>query len=493
MRKKSKKYMIGFSIVLLGILLSGCSLDGDKGLSGNGISSDGKDVIQLMVSVDDSSSQLARVATDQNWNSVFEDGDAIGVYMFYSNPSEMRVYKSNVKYTYHASTNEWLSDTTQYYPGGSPYGTTLDFYAYYPFDSTAPSLPEGNTIFVSNVADHKVSVDLNQKNSTGFSHSDFMQAHHLRATRGTHVTLNFSHIFSLLELKFNATGYGREINAIEVSIGDIITDGFVSLYGVSPYAVGSTNGMVTAYPISLGPASDGSDYIEYVARVIIPAEQDLSSINSFLVKYDGYYYTGIIDSFNSSSSSTSTKGGEVMEITGSFPLSSLSAVPDPVVKDQVEYTLNLPDLPSQDSNTPNLFSFTVTGTSVSPTTMTSVNILDYVGLPSSGSAVPMPRVAISSEGYAIPVEYISERTFFELGAARVEIPYTVKTIGLKSFAASSLSTVVFGNSVTKVAIGQFTTPTFFTTAANWLNAPWDTTIWDFVSGDYPRLLNTPLP
>ncbi|AEC02473.1 fimbrillin family protein [Parasphaerochaeta coccoides] len=387
---------------------------------------DGKGEISIMAAVGNPSDDNAtRVITDQDWNSTFEHGDSIGIYMYYSGTDT--VYESNVKYTYDTSSAEprWMADSLRYYPTwNDPNGSSLDFFAYHPYDSTAPSVPKGTELLVIPAA---VSVKTDQRDDPDFTQSDFMTARHLNAPIGTRVNLVFTHSFSLLELRLDATGYGRDREAIEISIDELFTDTIVNVRTGGNTTQGGTPKKIMFHSSYLGSDATATD-IEYIARALVP-EQSTATLTSFIMKYDGYHYEGDITGI----STITTGGSRVMQLTGALPLSSLTTPPSPITDKNISYELTFPPSYGIDPDTHNLFSFTVVSKTGNPASLDiQQHILFHAGTP--------------GQSYRIPVWKIADSVFTGTASNYIEIPHAIRILGTSSFASSSaLDTVVFGD------------------------------------------------
>ncbi len=127
-----------------------------------------------------------KVSTGTDFKSKFEDGDEIGVFIIKSGESlkSSGNYEDNRKLTYNAG--EWTLDGDKIY---SPVdGSTLTFYAYYPYVSGADPV---NMIFT---------VDNNQKDESIYNDSDLILAKAENQMKTT-VNLQFSHALSLVQVE----------------------------------------------------------------------------------------------------------------------------------------------------------------------------------------------------------------------------------------------------------------------------------------------------
>ena len=105
----------------------------------------------------------ARVATDAEFESTWEKGDAIGIFAYDANNN---LVLNNAKVTYDGS--EWNSSDGLYWKG-----KTLKFYAYYPYDATV-SDPADITFQVKSDQSGTTGEDNDKQSNYSLDHDKFM-------------------------------------------------------------------------------------------------------------------------------------------------------------------------------------------------------------------------------------------------------------------------------------------------------------------------------
>lgn len=176
---KTMKFYISFIVVAASALMFGCA-DNEVNLSDR-IS--GKELYKI-------TSGTNKFASRVNIYSQWENGDAIGVYMFPANTTDVIGNASNVKYV---TTVDGASQAA-FTPSSAPielHDVAVDFVAYYPFSES--------------VSDFIYTIDLSDQ-SQGFNKHDLMYASAKNKTFSDdgNLEMTFSHCLSLL--KVNVTG-----------------------------------------------------------------------------------------------------------------------------------------------------------------------------------------------------------------------------------------------------------------------------------------------
>ena len=129
-----KKYLL---YALAGVLLTACGKEETIGPDGPQTPGEGEIRFEIGFAPMDGASQTdphTRVATDTQFNSTWEDGDAIGIFAV-QHGKELAAsgnFIHNVKLTY--TGNSWTASEGIYWPKD---GTKYDFYAYYPYSDAA--------------------------------------------------------------------------------------------------------------------------------------------------------------------------------------------------------------------------------------------------------------------------------------------------------------------------------------------------------------------
>lgn len=176
---KTMKFYISFIVAAASALMFGCA-DNEVNLSDR-IS--GKELYKI-------TSGTNKFASRVNIDSQWENGDAIGVYMFSANTTDVIGNASNVKYV---TTVDGASQAA-FTPSSAPielHDVAVDFVAYYPFSES--------------VSDFIYTIDLSDQ-SQGFNKHDLMYASAKNKTFSDdgNLEMTFSHCLSLL--KVNVTG-----------------------------------------------------------------------------------------------------------------------------------------------------------------------------------------------------------------------------------------------------------------------------------------------
>lgn len=176
---KTMKLYISFIVAAASALMFGCA-DNEVNLSDR-IS--GKELYKI-------TSGTNKFASRVNIDSQWENGDAIGVYMFPANTTDVIGNASNVKYV---TTVDGASQAA-FTPSSAPielHDVAVDFVAYYPFSES--------------VSDFIYTIDLSDQ-SQGFNKHDLMYASAKNKTFSDdgNLEMTFSHCLSLL--KVNVTG-----------------------------------------------------------------------------------------------------------------------------------------------------------------------------------------------------------------------------------------------------------------------------------------------
>lgn len=176
---KTMKFYISFIVAAASALMFGCA-DNEVNLSDR-IS--GKELYKI-------TSGTNKFASRVNIDSQWENGDAIGVYMFSANTTDVIGNASNVKYV---TTVDGASQAA-FTPSSAPielHDVAVDFVANYPFSES--------------VSDFIYTIDLSDQ-SQGFNKHDLMYASAKNKTFSDdgNLEMTFSHCLSLL--KVNVTG-----------------------------------------------------------------------------------------------------------------------------------------------------------------------------------------------------------------------------------------------------------------------------------------------
>lgn len=139
----------------------------------------------------------SRTTTSNDFKSVFENGDEIGIFAVRQSGASMNAllssgnYIHNRRLTYNAATNSWSPDSGENfeYPQNED---LLDFYAYYPYDSMATD--------PLNIAfDVKTDQSGTSEGRTNYGLSDLLTARAPATDRTAAVRLTFSHHMAIIQ------------------------------------------------------------------------------------------------------------------------------------------------------------------------------------------------------------------------------------------------------------------------------------------------------
>lgn len=183
---KMNKIIKYCNFLTLAILLWGCNNDTDEAF----LASKGNEPIRFEMSfAGESDNPKTKVNTAFNFNSTWQNGDKIGVYIVKGGGTLLQSgnYADNVEFTYSGGT--WIPATPQYYPND---GGNLSFYAYYPYDSG-----------MSNPNAYTFNVPTDQAFNDGeyYKKNDFLWAKLENVTKSNNaVPLQFSHALAMIEI-----------------------------------------------------------------------------------------------------------------------------------------------------------------------------------------------------------------------------------------------------------------------------------------------------
>lgn len=205
-----------------------------------------------------------RVATDADFNAVFEDGNHIGIYAVEgTNVLGGAEHASNIKYT--KSAGGWDSALPISFPVG---GSELSFYAYYPYQT------------ISNAKAIEFAVATDQ--SSGISSSDFMVATATgNGNTQSTVNLTFHHQLALVQVTLYSENTDFDAAKISgVSIGTVATSLKIDLSNQEQSDLG-TSGNIVMYQ---------ADANNLVYWVVIPPQTITAASSLVTLRYDGETY-----------------------------------------------------------------------------------------------------------------------------------------------------------------------------------------------------------
>ena len=222
----------------------------------------------------------ARVATDAEFESTWEKGDAIGIFAYDANNN---LVLNNAKVTYDGS--EWNSSDGLYWKG-----KTLKFYAYYPYDATV-SDPANITFQVK--SDQSGTTGEDNDKQSNYSLSDLMTATNTQGLSvGSTVSLSFKHEFVMIQVEVPAQALGKGLGASEnmtVSLKGVQTGATLNLTSENTPTVQTKTetGDVKMY-LTGKPGTDG--YNNYTYRAVIPVQTLQGGSDLFLISNEGVLY-----------------------------------------------------------------------------------------------------------------------------------------------------------------------------------------------------------
>jgi hypothetical protein len=171
------------------LFLSAC--EQDINIGGDGDAAAGREI-----KFDIRFAPQTRVETDLAFNSTWKEGDKIGLFAVKhatdATKNLMAIadsnYLHNVKLTY--NNNAWIADSVLQYPEEED--VLLDFYAYYPYDSTASD--------PTHISFH---VSTGQDTTDNHSKSDLLLARDSNVASGAPARLIFRHAMGMVHVKVN--------------------------------------------------------------------------------------------------------------------------------------------------------------------------------------------------------------------------------------------------------------------------------------------------
>lgn len=238
-------------LLLPALLLFSCSGEDDGMTPGPGEHSGGR--IQFEIGFAGEDRPQSRAATGANFKTAWETGDEIGIFAVKHGESLVASGNSihNMKITYNGTSWNgayWTNDENK--------NENLDFYAYYPYDTSATD-PTNHTFSV--MADQSGVTD----NKPNYNLSDLMTAKASDQSKGATVNLQFSHALSLVQVEVK-----REVNVPHFDE----TDFTVTLAGALPDAVLGWNNALTGTGTATNIVMHKVDGMDYTYRALVPAQ-----------------------------------------------------------------------------------------------------------------------------------------------------------------------------------------------------------------------------
>ena len=210
-----------------------------------------------------------RAATDNSYNCTFENGDEIGVFIVKGSGGLQSSdnWVDNMKMSYNNGNWTYILPTDREY---YPIGETLDFYAYYPYQSSIDPL---NMLFP---------VQTDQSSKVNFGKSYLLTAVEMNMSNsGNPVRLQFSQALTMIELTVISGGDGAKMtDRVTVTLEGCKSQLDMNLSTGTATASGSA----TAIGMYRMEQPDDANYrTSYTYRALIPA-QDVAA-NTELFKF----------------------------------------------------------------------------------------------------------------------------------------------------------------------------------------------------------------
>lgn len=207
-----------------------------------------------------SSEVQTRVTTSPTYESIFENGNEVGVYIVKGSGGLQSSgnWVDNMKMTY--NNGSW----TPTFPSGKEYyptdGDKLNFYAYYPYNSA-----------VTDALNMNISGLTDQSTAANLSASDLLSAFTLNVEKGnTPVQLNFSHVLTMVELSVTGGGAGAEMSSkVAVTLEGCNPNASFNLSNGQANAAGNV-ASVKMYRVE--QPSDPDYLTKYTYRALVPTQ-----------------------------------------------------------------------------------------------------------------------------------------------------------------------------------------------------------------------------
>ena len=221
-----------------------------------------------------------RAATDKDFRTTWEDGDAIGIFAVEHATGQTATlvasgnYIHNVKLTYNKAANTWTPVKPLYFPAGE--NRQLDFYAYYPYIDLTEITPPTQMAF-------GVQTD---QSGNGFNVSDLMFAKVLNVSKGGTASLYFNHLFTLVEVDISESSDNTPLyvpDKLKVSLCGVQNYATVDLSHNPVYPIVITSTLpsdILMHRVDMGDAT------KYVYRAVVPAQDFAAGHKLFTFKQD---------------------------------------------------------------------------------------------------------------------------------------------------------------------------------------------------------------
>lgn len=204
-----------------------------------------------------SSGLKTRVITSPTYESTFENGDEIGVFIVKGSGGLQSSgnWVDNMKLTYNNGT--WSLPTTLYYPTGDD---LLHFYAYYPHKVSVVDALNMNIVGLTD-----------QSSAANLLKSDLLSASTLNVGKNSNpVQLNFSHVLTMVELSVSGGGAGAQMSSeVAVTLEGCIPN--VSL-NLSTKAANASGGVTSVKMRRVEQSGDANYLTRYTYRAFVPTQ-----------------------------------------------------------------------------------------------------------------------------------------------------------------------------------------------------------------------------
>ena len=227
-----------------------------------------------------------RAATDAEFNSTWEDGDAVGIFAVRRTSGDTgslsaiaaENYYNNAKLTYSADDDEWTTIEGLYFPQN---GDVLDFYAYYPYDASATD--PTSIVFNASTDQH-----LQTGGKSNYNLSDFMIAKSDNSGNGYSksagvVSLTFSHALAMVQVKMdNSNGAVDPYKQFAILQG-VKTKAIFDLGGSGATVLATENNDATDIKMyRLEQPGDANYMTDFTYRALVPEQTIAAGSKLFL-------------------------------------------------------------------------------------------------------------------------------------------------------------------------------------------------------------------
>lgn len=220
-------------------------------------------------SSDAASGTRVSTSTDGNYTSTWTNGDEVGVYIVKGNGGLQSSgnWVDNMKMTYNnGSWTPTFPSGKEYYPAD---GDKLNFYAYYPYNST-----------VTDALNMNISGLTDQSSAANLSKSDLLSASTLNVGKGnTTVQLDFSHALTMVELSVTGGGTGAQMSSdIVVTLDGCKPD---MSFNLSTRAANASGSVKSVKMYRVEQSEDANYLTKYTYRALVPAQTVFSRAELF--------------------------------------------------------------------------------------------------------------------------------------------------------------------------------------------------------------------